>query len=156
MPPADSPVTLSVLDRLLDYEPGQTAEAPLTRAQSVRALKAAVRRDLEWLLNTRRIALEPDAALTELHRSVYVIGLEDFSGHGFDQNQLLRHIQEVIRQFEPRLAHVRIAQQEAAAAHRAVRFRIEASLVMDPAPERISFDTVLQLASGQYQVNEET
>jgi type VI secretion system protein ImpF len=33
-----------------------------------------------------------------------------------------------------------------------LRFQIEGLLDMDPAPERISFDTVLQLSSGEYQV----
>jgi type VI secretion system protein ImpF len=33
-----------------------------------------------------------------------------------------------------------------------LRFQIEGLLIMDPAPEHISFDTVLQLASGEYQV----
>ena len=33
-----------------------------------------------------------------------------------------------------------------------LRFQIEGMLDMDPAPEHISFDTVLQLSSGEYQV----
>ena len=56
----NSAVTLSVLDRLTDNDPkSPTVEAPLSRAESVRALKAGVRRDLEWLLNTRRTPDEP-------------------------------------------------------------------------------------------------
>jgi type VI secretion system protein ImpF len=35
---------------------------------------------------------------------------------------------------------------------RTFRFRIEALLMMDPAPEHISFDTVLQLTTNQYEV----
>ncbi len=50
----EGPVTLSVIDRLIDQEPERKLEPPLSRAQSVRDLKAAVRRDLEWLLNTRK------------------------------------------------------------------------------------------------------
>jgi type VI secretion system protein ImpF len=33
-----------------------------------------------------------------------------------------------------------------------LRFQIEGVLKMDPAPEQISFDTVLQLTTGEYQV----
>jgi type VI secretion system protein ImpF len=33
-----------------------------------------------------------------------------------------------------------------------LRFQIEGLLMMDPEPEPISFDTVLLLASGQYDV----
>ena len=47
-------VTQSVLDRLIDREPASRSEAALTRAQSVRQLKVSLRRDLEWLLNSRR------------------------------------------------------------------------------------------------------
>jgi type VI secretion system protein ImpF len=60
----------------------------------------------------------------------------------------------VIRQFEPRLANVQISQQDDPIKTRRMRFRIEASLLVDPAPERISFDTVLQLSSGEYVINE--
>ncbi len=156
----DAPVTLSVLDRLIDLDPARSEEAPLTRLPSVRALRAAVRRDLEWLLNTRRVAVEPDESLIELRRSLYQIGVMDFSGFSLstlqDQSRLLHHLQEVIQQFEPRLAQVRITPHQDPAKTRAVRFRIEASLIMDPSPERVSFDTVLQLASGAYQVREES
>jgi type VI secretion system protein ImpF len=33
-----------------------------------------------------------------------------------------------------------------------MRFQIEGLLDMDPSPEHISFDTLLQLSSGEYQV----
>ena len=43
-------------------------------SESVRQFKAAVQRDLEWLLNTRRIADAPPEELEELTRSVYHYG----------------------------------------------------------------------------------
>jgi type VI secretion system protein ImpF len=155
---SELPVTLSVLDRLIDVEPAQLEEAPLSRTQSLRKLRSAVRRDLEWLLNSRRIPVEPDPAFVEVNQSVYVSGLEDFAtfslADGQEQSRLLHHIQTVIRQFEPRLANVQISQQDDPIKTRRMRFRIEASLLVDPAPERISFDTVLQLSSGEYVINE--
>jgi type VI secretion system protein ImpF len=48
-------VTQSVLERLIDLDPKAKTDPPQTRPQSVRQLKAALRRDLEWLLNTRQI-----------------------------------------------------------------------------------------------------
>ena len=57
-------VTQSIVERLIDLEPNRAVEVPPTRAQSVRQLKAGLRRDLEWLLNTRRT---PEAA-TEDYR----------------------------------------------------------------------------------------
>ena len=51
---SESVVTQSVLERLIDREPAAKQEPAPTRSQSVRLLKASVRRDLEWLLNTRQ------------------------------------------------------------------------------------------------------
>jgi len=150
-------VKLSVFDRLIDLEPKNARELPLTRAQSVHLLKESVRRDLEWLLNTRLVAMPPDERLREVNRSLYVYGLPDFSAYSLsnpeDQNRLVRHLQTAIRRFERRLANVRVVPSEVSSdGTRTWRFRIEALLVVDPAPEPITFDTVLQLTSGEYEV----
>jgi type VI secretion system protein ImpF len=42
--------------------------------------------------------------------------------------------------------------EETAHGTRTLRFRIEGLLIMDPAPEHVSFDTVLELTSGEYEV----
>jgi type VI secretion system protein ImpF len=155
--PSDSVVTLSVLDRLIDEETRISSEAPLNRTRSVRILRDGVRRDLEWILNTRSIAVPPDPALRELNRSLYMFGLPDFTGYALasagDQAKLVRQLQNALKLFEPRLAKVRLIPLDPAATPtRTFRFRIEALLLMDPTPEHISFDTVLQLTSGQYEV----
>jgi type VI secretion system protein ImpF len=151
--PGDVTVTLSVLDRLIDNEPKSQVESPLSRAQSVRLLKSAVRRDLEWLLNTRRIFQEPDEALKEVNRSAYIYGLPDFSSYTMvsaaDQTKLVRQLLATIKLFEPRLGSVRIVPVESSAAGmQEFRLRIEGMLLMDPSPEPISFDTVIELRSG--------
>ena len=153
----DSAVKLSVLDRLIDSEPRNSRETALTHNQSVHQLKEAVRRDLEWLLNTRIIAVLPDSHLREVNRSVYVYGLPDFTAYSLsspeDQSRLIRHLQNAIKTFDPRLDKVRIVPLDVEGANtRILRFRIEALLLMDPAPEHISFDTTLQLTSGEYEV----
>lgn len=154
----DLTVTLSVLDRLIDKEPRMSSEAPLTRSQSVRMMKAAVQRDLEWLLNSRRIFLEPDENLKELNRSVYVYGLPDFSNYGAasapDRAKLLRQLMTAIKLFEPRLLNVRLVPIESEETGvQELRFRIEALLAMDPAPEPVSFDTVVELRSSNCHVS---
>jgi type VI secretion system protein ImpF len=158
-PGPDAAVTLSVLDRLIDDDPRISSETPLTRAQSVRALRSAVRRDLEWLLNTRQVAFPPPEGLKELNRSVYTFGLPDFTGYTLAsaaaEARLTRHLQSTLKFFEPRLAKVRVVPLEAIEGRtRTFRFRIEALLLMDPAPEHISFDTVLQLTTSQYEVQD--
>ncbi len=153
----NSAITLPVLDRLIDDDPRTQIEAPLTRAQSVRILRASVRRDLEWLLNTRRVPFVPETGAFELKRSVYVYGLPDFTSYSLasnkDRARLLEHLEATVRLFEPRLTDVRIVPVPGAdtGAH-ALHFRIQGMLKMDPAPEYISFDTVLELSSGAYLV----
>ena len=153
---ADSTVTLSVLDRLIDREPGSQSEAPLGRSQSERLLKAAVQRDLEWLLNTRRIFEEPDDSLKEVNRSVYNFGLPDFSQYTMlsqaDQSKLMRQVIAAIKTYEPRLANVRIVPLESAVVQQ-FHMRIEGMLLMDPSPQPVSFDTLIGLKSGTCRIS---
>jgi type VI secretion system protein ImpF len=149
----ETTITISALDRLIDLEPDNRMENPLSRSQSVRLLKNAVRRDLEWLLNSRRIADPPDEALKELNKSVYVYGLPDVSALTMasmaDRNRLVRHVVGTINMFEPRLMNVRLVLVETPdAGKKEVRLRIEAMLRMDPVPEPVQFDTVIELKSG--------
>jgi type VI secretion system protein ImpF len=149
----ETTVTIPVLDRLIDLEPGNEAENRPSRSQSERLLKRAVRRDLEWLLNTRRIAEPPDEGLKQVNRSAYTYGLPDLSALTMatsgDRNKLVNQILAAINLFEPRLANVRLMWVETADTVKSeVRLRIEAMLRMDPSPEPISFDTVIELKSG--------
>ena len=155
----ESVVTQSVIERLIDRDPDARQEASPTRSQSVRLLKISVRRDLEWLLNTRQ---NPEAAgddLPELCKSLYNYGLPDFTSMSFDnvkdRSRLLRHLENTIRIFEPRLESARVVPvqvNESGSSNRVIRFQIEGLLKMDPAPEQVTFDTVLNLASGEYQI----
>src|SRR5947209_8017376 len=156
----ESGAVVSVLDRLIDLEPSNTKEVAMSRAQSVRVVKASVRRDLEALLNTRRIAVEPPSTLRELNRSLYVYGLPDLSSFSLasqpDRQRLLRMLQTTIRLFEPRLTNVRVIPTSDDVLNRhTLAFRIEGVLMMRPNPEQVSFDTVLELTSGQYAVKGE-
>ncbi len=149
----ETTVTIPVLDRLIDLEPGNQTENPPSRSQSERLLKRAVRRDLEGLLNTRRNSDPPEEGLKEVNRSAYVYGLPDLSALTMatsgDRNKLVKQLLAAINLFEPRLANVRLVMVETPdAAKHQVRLRIEAMLRMDPSPEPISFDTVIELKSG--------
>ena len=149
----ETTITVSILDRLIDLEPDNRMESPLSRTQSIRLLKSAVRRDLEWLLNSRRICDPPDEGLKELNRSTYMYGLPDLSALTMlasgDRNRLARQVLATINQFEPRLANVRLVMIETPdSGMRDVRLRVEAMLRMDPVPEPITFDTVIELKSG--------
>jgi type VI secretion system protein ImpF len=153
-------VTQSVLERLIDLDPMAKNDPPQTRSQSVRQLKAGLRRDLEWLLNTRQIAGGVPDEFPELEGSLYGYGLPDVSNLSAssvrDRNRLLRMLESTISSFEPRLSGVKVNIVESGSnSGRQVRFQIEALLLMDPSPELISFDTVLELSSGEYQIKGE-
>ena len=73
-------VTPSVFDRLLDYEPTISREPPKSRSKSLEELKQAVRRDLEWLLNTRHRVIDIPETLEETNNSLAAYGLRDLTG----------------------------------------------------------------------------
>lgn len=149
----ETTITISVLDRLIDLEPENKAENLLSRTQSLRLLRASVRRDLEWLLNSRRLADPPNENLKEVNKSAYIYGLPDLSAltmaTAADRSRLMRQILATINIFEPRLSNVRIVIVETEdPSKKDVRLRIEAMLRTDPVPEPISFDSVIELKSG--------
>ena len=152
-------VTPSLLDRLSDNQPGIAADPPVTREQSERNYRRGVERDVEALLNTRRTMVPAPDWCPELRRSVYDYGLVDTTGMPVGtkagRDRLLATLQDAIERFEPRLGQPRIrlidAQQVRAPQ---IRFVLEAVLVMDPGREDVVFDTVLQVASGEYDVHD--
>lgn len=154
-PNAEVRVTLSVLDRLIDYEPELSREAPASRGKSLHEMKQAVRRDLEMLLNTRQSGDLPEGA-KELESSVIAYGLPDYSSVNVkspsEQNAMRRALENAIRNFEPRLGDVTVTLEQAREHERALRFRIEAHLLVDPAPEPVTFDTTLELTTGEYKI----
>jgi type VI secretion system protein ImpF len=151
-------ITISVLDRLIDYEPELSREAVATRSKNLRQLKQAVLRDLEWLLNTRQIAQEISPDLVEVNRSVVAYGLPDFTviNHNSpsDQTRMRRAMEHLIASYEPRLEDVMVTVESAPDVLRTMRFRIDARLKVDPAPEPVTFDTTLHISSGQYTMRE--
>jgi type VI secretion system protein ImpF len=155
-PEAEANVTLSILERLVDTDLSARTDPPLGRAQSLRQLKAALRRDIEWLLNTRRSVEEVKDSGLELEHSLFNYGLPDITAMGIhsvqDQNRLLWMIESTIANFEPRIQDARVTMEPVAGAARVLRFQIQGLLRIDPAPERVTFDTVLELTSGEYEV----
>ena len=153
---ATGPVTLSVLDRLIDRDPETRSEVPFTRAQSLRELKLGLKRDLEWLLNTRKTIDPAPESAQETTRSVYQYGFADISSKSVassrDQSELIREMETAIAFFEPRLKRARVRIEAQEGNFRILKFVIEGLLCMDPAPEPIRFDTVLELGKGEYEI----
>jgi len=162
MPRTDNEVRIipSVLDRLIDYEPGSPRDVIVSRLKGLRELKQSVKRDLEWLLNTRQIVGGFSAELKEVTASLAAFGLPDFTSVSLknpaDQIRMQRALEDAITVFEPRLEGVVVTLQPIEdSLQRSMHFRVDARLRVEPAPEPVTFDTVLQLNSGEYVVKEE-
>ena len=154
-------ITPSVFDRLIDYEPQKkSGEVPASRQKNLRELKQSVKRDLEWLLNTRQNAEGVPDGLKELKNSLAAYGLPDFTAlnpkNMHHQIELRKKLEDAIGIFEPRLTNVTVRLEPTVhEGERALRFRIDAHLRVEPTPEPVTFDTVLQLLSGEYIVKED-
>jgi type VI secretion system protein ImpF len=149
----------SVLDRLIDEEPDRAFETLPSRSKSIEDLKQSVKRDLEWLLNTRRDAAGVPSGVKELNYSLAMYGLPDFTSFSIkspaDQGRMQRILETAISSFEPRLENVVVTMVPVRDVEQKLRFRIDARLKIEPAPEPVTFDTVLQTVSNQYTVRAE-
>jgi len=148
----------SVWDRLLDPA-GVRGEGVGSSEQSeIERIRNAVRRDLEWLLNSKRAPIDIPEGLTALKRSLVTYGLPDFSGissgDSLQRERLQKTLEETIRDFEPRLSEVKVVYDagDQDRSRAALHFRVSALLRLDPAVEPIVFDTVLDLASRAFSV----
>jgi type VI secretion system protein ImpF len=152
-------VQQSILDRLVDESRDNRTDPPLSRAESIRRLKTAIRRDIEWLLNTRRPIVPIPASYSEVNASVLAFGMPDVTsmqvGTPQDEKRLLAALELAISHFEPRLVDVRVRSHERPRGRiHTLHFQIEGMLLIEPAPEHISFDTFLEVSRGAYQVGE--
>jgi type VI secretion system protein ImpF len=145
----------SVLDRLIDPDSAGTARRP---GYGPNQAADAVRRDLEDLLNTRQTFTDLPPDFVEARRSVVGYGLPDLVSISAmtpqQRDEIGRLLETVVATFEPRLRDVRATLlTDAEGGERIVRFRIDARLVMEPAPEVI-FETVLDRNTGRYSVSQ--
>lgn len=143
-----SRVQAPLLDRLIDDAPDQERDPPSSAVESMTALRQSVRRDLESLLNARRRWLSWPASLTELRTSPVGYGIPDFAAGAFNdpkrREELRAEIEETIRRFEPRFLSVRVHLVETQdRLETTLRLRIDAVLHAEPAPEQVTFDTLV-------------
>jgi type VI secretion system protein ImpF len=154
---SDQLLVPSVLDRLIDYEPGNSKEAPKNSTQVLREMKESVRRDLENLLNTRWRCGPMPPDLKELEVSLVSYGIPDFTGirlgNAREREDFRRTIERTIKNFEPRFKTVTVKFLEnASETDRTMRFRVDAMLYAEPAPEPVIFDTAMEPTKGTFSV----
>ncbi|MGD9853104.1 MAG: type VI secretion system baseplate subunit TssE [Nitrospirales bacterium] len=124
---------------------------------SLQQLKQSVSRDIEALLNTRRELLtDLPSEYQELQRSLLMYGLPDFTTRSLqnqaDRKTIRREIEQSLSIFEPRLRGVKVRIEDPKKFEQALYFRIDALLRVEPNPEAVSFDAVLQLSTAKYEV----
>ena len=146
----------SLLDRLIDLEPDEDFEAPASRSQTLDKVIDGVMGDLEALLNTRREALgEVPRELKRVNASLTTYGLPDFVSldptSRSDRGRVQSAIAEAIAHHEPRLERVSVVPE---AKGRDLVFRVEGWLQVDPSPELVVFDAVLESETEQYHVKD--
>ena len=159
MPPVtpQHPLLPSLLDRLFDDEPDQSTEPLWRGSYRVDDLREHVRRDLEFLLNTRHGRADLLAPGRELAVSTLAYGLPDFTGMiggGLEAREHSRSsVERAIRAYEPRLQNVRVDAVDAENQFdRNVRLSIRAMLCVNPIEEPVMFDTTVESASGTCEV----
>ena len=167
--PIDGFPTPSLIDRLSSDEPDFYDVSDLDASGQVRRqvnktktreaakrYQDAVRRDLEWLFNSRRVNDDRAEKYPQLQTSVYCYGIPDPNSQDpsrtHDRNELLRNMQDAITHFEPRLQDIDVQFVAAAVGSYLLQFEIAGIVLMDPAPEQVMFQTSLDPSNGELRV----
>jgi type VI secretion system protein ImpF len=152
----------SVIDRLA--EQGSARGSSRDLRIGLEELRAAVRRDLEWLLNTRLVMppeIESLERFPEARRSILGYGLPDLTtfspANEADTHSVCALIEEAVRVFEPRLIP-RSVRVEFLPSSRVddflLHFKIHGTLFVEPIREQVSFDTNMDPSCGALAVQE--
>lgn len=146
----------SLLDRLLDDRPYQSAEPAAQRTCSLAEYKASIVRDLEVLVNTRQslVAEELDG-FSQLGGSILEYGMPDFISRSVldphDRRLIQQQLERAISTGDRR-CRVRVQLLAQQNGHRMLTFRVDAVLRLQDISRQVSFDAVLQVNTQEYKV----
>ncbi len=150
-------IKASVLDRLVDHEPAVSHESVQHRILNIRQIKALVIRDLENLLNTRKQISHVPTSYRQVHNSVFMYGLDDFTAENpknpFVRRKLRQDVERTIAKFEPRLKNVTVRLEDDIEKGRNLRFRINGVLIVEPDIEPVTLDTYFDTNRGEYVIH---
>ena len=149
----------SILDRLMDDTPLVTTESMAETYLDMTRYKQAVARDLESLLNSRRVDFEERIeALPQARRSILTYGITDLSSLSLldpgAQAHLRSQLKTAIERHEPRLSRVRVSLDAPQGRDRQLRFRVDAVLTVHPQKPPVVFDAMLQITTNTYRISE--
>ena len=133
----------SLLDRLLDASSSRSDSSYF----SMHELRDSVQRDLQNLLNTRVRFVSPDKRLKDIQDTIVNYGLPDLTSQQLTSEQgkqeFAAWIERTIKRYEPRFKSVEVTALTRSDHGGGVTFRVDAVLYADPAPEDVSFDSVI-------------
>lgn len=149
----------SFLDRLIDQEPEVVTDPPVPESETSDGLRAALRRDLEILLNTRCVPTTPPSDFSELRDSLFSLGVEDFFAASLitdiQREVFAKQIEARIALFEPRLEDLSVTLlEDQVPERRSLRLRIFARYHARPGLPPIVFETSMDPMAGRYTVKD--
>ncbi len=149
----------SVLDRLVGDEDGPPRGGDLRIG--VDELRQVIRRDLEWLLNTRLVFPDRLEGHPEAETSILGFGLPDLSAYSLasalDSQEMCRGIRRAIQTFEPRFNRRSVQVEHVPhddVTDFSMHFRITGMIEVDPIREPVAFDTAMDPDSGSVHIRE--
>ncbi|MDH5673552.1 MAG: type VI secretion system baseplate subunit TssE [Myxococcales bacterium] len=150
----------SLLDRLVDDEPGEKNESRKKRVLSIAQIRECVRRDLASLLNATHLEGLQDLSLyPEVSRSVLNYGIPDLAGRtlsDIDPPEIEQALRQAILDFEPRLlrdtVRVTMVASDDGSRHNAMQFVIEADVWAQPLPLQLFLKTQIDLEDGNVRI----
>lgn len=138
-----------LLDRLFDEEPRRLSEGKQEKVVSLARFKEGIKRDIEWLLNSKTRFDHVDTALfPEIRYSVLNYGVRDLTGlssENLSAADIERAIYKALMAYEPRIIkgsltvrHLVVAADDAEAELKLVNaldFEISGKIWADPTPQ---------------------
>ena len=147
----------ALLDRLTDDDPQKKQEARERRVLTKSQLRAAVLRDLTWLLNSVQLSATQDlSACPDVQQSVVNFGLPSLAGETastIEIGDVEEAIREAIIRFEPRLLPETlqvdmIESEHAMNLHNIIGIRISAQLWAQPVPLEMLLRSEIDIETG--------
>lgn len=153
----------ALLDRLTDDEPRNPNESRERRVMSMRQLRAAVLRDLAFLLNSP--AHPPESEINDyplVARSVLNFGMPDLSGQTASAQKAAKLealVRRAVEMFEPRIipGTLRVAGVkggEDAGSRQTVAFELTGDVCPLPVPDALYVRTQMDLETGRCELTD--
>lgn len=149
-----------LMDRLFDDEPRRQSESRNEKVISVKRFREGVKRDIEWLLNSKSRFHDLEDDLSDVKSSVLNYGIRDFTGLS-SENLKLSVLEDVIIHslitYEPRLIADELEVKAISTGSElkkvnALSFEISGKIWAEPLPQDFVLRTEISLETGMVSV----